>query len=66
MTGIEDKVFNFGKQKHAAYFMKNCEAITKYVAVKYKHGGPQMSMVINKIKNQLLMWQRSQNTQPLG
>ena len=28
-TGLEDKVFNFGKQKHASDFMNNREEIAK-------------------------------------
>ena len=32
-TGLEDKVFNFGKNKHAEDFVKNCETIAKYIAV---------------------------------
>ena len=28
-TGLEDKVFDFGKEKHAAYSVKNFEAIDK-------------------------------------
>ena len=45
----EDKVFNFGKQKHAEKFMKNCEAVYNPVAVNYKHGGTQMAMAIKKM-----------------
>ena len=32
-TGIEEKLFYFGKQKHAEEFMKNCEAIAKFIIV---------------------------------
>ena len=51
MTGLEDQVFNSGKHKHAAYFVNKCEAITKYIAVNYKQGGPEMAMAINKMDN---------------
>ena len=47
-TGLEDKFFDFGKQKHAEDFAKNCEEITKYVSVNYKNGGPEMSIAIKK------------------
>ena len=46
---LEDEVFDFGKQKHAAYLVKNCEAISKYIVVNYYHVGTEMSMSINKI-----------------
>ena len=39
-TGIEDKVLDFSKQKQAADFVKKYEAISKYISVNYKHGGP--------------------------
>ena len=51
MAGLEYKVFNFGKQKHAEYSVNNCESIRNYTAVKYKHGRPEMTMAIKKIDN---------------
>ena len=50
MTAIEDKVFNFGNQKHAADFVKNCEELTKCIAVNYKHGGTKMAMATKKME----------------
>ena len=49
MTRLEKKLFDFGKQKHAAYLLNNCEEISKYIAVKYKHSGSEMSMAIKKM-----------------
>ena len=39
-TKLEDKVFKFVKQKHAAEFVKICEAIEKFIAVNYNNSGP--------------------------
>ena len=49
MTRLEYKVFNFGKQKHAAYFVKNYKVISKYIAVNYKYSGTKISMDIKKM-----------------
>ena len=43
-TRLEDKVFDFGEQKHAADFVKNCEEIANYIAVNYKHSRLEMAM----------------------
>ena len=45
-TGLEDKVFDFGKHKHAADFANSYKEITKYNGVNYKQGGPKMVMAI--------------------
>ena len=45
--GLKDKVLYFGKQRHAADFVKNCKAISKFIDVRYKHGGSKM-FVSNK------------------
>ena len=37
---IEDKVLQFGKQRHFAEFVKKCEETSKAITVNYKHGGP--------------------------
>ena len=47
-TGIEDKVFDFKKYKHVEDLVKNCEEISKYISLNYKHGGPKMA---TEIKN---------------
>ena len=44
MLEIEDRVFNFGKQKHAVDFANNCKAIPKVVMAKYNHREPEFSM----------------------
>ena len=31
--------------------MNNCEAISKFIVVNYKHGWPEISMTVNKIEN---------------
>ena len=49
-TGLEDKVFDFGKQTHAADFVNNREATSKYITVNYKHGGPEIAMAINNME----------------
>ena len=49
VTVIEEKVFNFEKQKHSADFLKKCEAIANYITVKYKQGGNELSMVIKNM-----------------
>ena len=41
---LEDKVFNFGKEKHAAELMEKCEVISNLIAVNYKHGGTGLVM----------------------
>ena len=48
-TRLEDKVFNFGIQKHASDLVKNFEKNSNYIAVNYKHGGPEMSMAIKNM-----------------
>ena len=53
-TLLEYKVFNVGKQKHAAEFMKKCEAIIKFITVNCNHGGPTMFMVIKKIQKAII------------
>ena len=40
IQGLIDKVFKCEKHKHAEEFLKNCEAISKYVIVKFKNVGP--------------------------
>ena len=47
--GIKDKTFDFGKQRHSTEFVKNFEAISKYIGVNYKHRGPKMAMAINNM-----------------
>ena len=49
--GLEDKVFDFGKQEHASEFTNNCKDIARLSAVNYKHVGPDMDMAINNTKN---------------
>ena len=34
--------------------MKNCEAISKFIVVKYKRGGPKMSMDIKNMENPMI------------
>ena len=48
-SGLEDRVFDFGKKKHAVYFVKNCEAISKFFAANYKYGRPKMAIAIKKM-----------------
>ena len=50
IQGLIDKVFNCEKHKHAEEFLKNCEAISKYVIVKFKNVGPEMSIAIKKME----------------
>ena len=50
-SGLEDKVFDFRKQKHAAEFVKKCEVIFNFVAVKYKHTGPKMAISIKNMES---------------
>ena len=49
MTGLDNKVFDFRKQKHIAGFTKNCGVILKFITVNYKNGGPWMTMTIKKM-----------------
>ena len=42
--------------------MKNCEAIYKFVAIKYKHSGPEMAMAIKKIKKMIKVPEISEDT----
>ena len=52
-TGIEEKVIHFGKQKHAAEFMKNCEVLDNFVTVNYKHDmGPKWPWPSRRCRNQ--------------
>ena len=45
---LEEKVFDFGKQKYTSDFVKNCESIANDIAVNYKHGDPEMAIAITK------------------
>ena len=54
MTEFEDKVFNFGKQKSAVYFMKKCEANSKCIGINYKNSGTGMAMAIKKMETPMI------------
>ena len=47
-SGLEENLFNF--KKNVVEFVKNCEAISKFIAVKYKHRGVKISMAIKKME----------------
>ena len=47
--GLKYKVFYFGKQRHAADFVKNCKAVSKFIEVRYKHGGSKMFIPNNNM-----------------
>ena len=47
---LEDKIFDFGKQKHAAYFVKSYEAISKLITMNYKNGGTEMKITIKNVE----------------
>ena len=49
ISGIEYRVFDFGKQRYSDDFVKNCEAISKFIALNYKHGGTEMDMAIKNM-----------------
>ena len=51
---IEDKVFNFGKQKHAIEFVNDCEEISKIIAINYKHGRPKMYTAIKNMEKSMI------------
>ena len=53
-SGLEDRVFDFGKKIHAVYFVKNCEAISKFFTVNYKYGGPKIIMAIKNMENPMI------------
>ena len=53
-TGLEDKVFNFWKQKHAEDFVKNCESIAKYITVSYNNVGHKTAMDIKKMEKPVI------------
>ena len=48
--GLEDKVFNFFKQNYVTEFSKNCEAISEFIAVKYKHDGIEIDMTTKNME----------------
>ena len=54
VTVLEDTVFDSGKRKHAADFVKNCKEIVKYIAVNYKHGRLKMAMSIKNMEKQTI------------
>ena len=63
---LEGKVLNFGKKKHAAEFVKDCELISKFIAVKYIHGEPKMSIVIKNMEEPEINFPKSHKTQLEG
>ena len=48
--GLKENVFNFGKQINYADFVKNCEAIYKFVSMKYKNGELKIPLAINNME----------------
>ena len=42
-TRLEDRIFYFGEQKHAAEFMKNQKAFENPIKIKYKNCGTEMA-----------------------
>ena len=47
--GLKDNVFYFGKQRHAAYFLNKCKAVSKFIEVRYKHGWSKMFISNNNM-----------------
>ena len=44
--GLESHIFQYGQTKNAAQFSKTCQALSKHVAVYFKHGGPAAALAI--------------------
>ena len=49
--GLEDKVCYFGKKINSEDCVKNHEEISKLIAVKYNHRGPEIITAIKKMEN---------------
>ena len=47
--GLKDKVFNFVKKIHDAEFVNNCEAISKFITMKYTQIRPKMVIATNNM-----------------
>ena len=59
---LEDKMFDF--EKNAEEFVNNFKAISKFVAVNHKQGGPDMAMFIKKMENQQSLYHKPQKAYP--
>ena len=54
IPGLEYKVFDLVKQMYTVEFLKNCKAISKLIAVNYKHGWPKMDMATKNIDKSVI------------
>ena len=53
-SGLEDKVFEFSKERHAVDFVKKYEGISNLIVVNYKHSGPKIAMAINNMEKRMI------------
>ena len=51
----EDKVFDLSRQRNAAEYVKNYEALSKFIAVKYRHSNPKMTMITNNVDKPMIV-----------